>query len=191
MQQNLGDVKKSIQSTDEKVNLFNLDLHQHIASTLNETQDLGDSIQAVQKELMLDIQKVVCGVQCNTKQITELHEDLSDMTLRIQSLDQRVVDLIHKMEAPQHPISRDLVTLQQDVGVLKLDVNHLKAQTHTRSLGVAAQKLQDLDYRSLQDDLNKSLQKLSDLKAECDSVVEHYLQEKETQIKCVQQIQGN
>ena len=114
-------------------------------------------------------------------------EELSDMTLHIQ----RVVDLNRKMEVQQQPINKDLVYLKQDVGVLKLDVDHLKAQTHTRPSGVTAQNLQDPDYRSLQDDLNKSLQELSDLKAERDSVVERYLQEKETQIKCVQQMQGN
>ena len=130
-------------------------------------------------------------MQSNIKQITGLHEELSDMTFHIQSTNQRLVDLNRKMEVQQQPKNKDLVNLKQDVDVLKLDVDHLKPQTHTRPSGVAAQKLQDPNYRSLQDDLNKSLQELSDLKAECDSIVEHYLQEKETQIKCVQQMQGN
>ena len=60
------------------------------------------------------------------------------------------------MEVQQQPINKDLVNLKQDIGVLKLDIDHLKARTHTRLSGVAAQKLQDPDYRSLQDDLNKS-----------------------------------
>ena len=191
MQQNLGDVKKSIKTTDEKVNLFNLELHQHIASTQTEVHDLGDSIRGVQTELTSDIEKVKSDMQGNTKQITGLQDELSDMTLRIQSTDQRVVDLNRKMEVQQQPINKDLVYLKQDVGILKLDVDHLKAQTHTRPSGVTAQELQDPDYRSLQDDLNKSLQELSNLKAERDSVVERYLQEKEIQIKRVQQMQGN
>ena len=113
------------------------------------------------------------------------------MRFHIQSTDQRVVNLNRKMEAQHQPMNKDLVNLKQDVGVLKLDVDHLKARTHTRPSGVIAQKLQDPDYRFLQDDLNKSLQELSDLKAEHDSIVERYLQEKETQIKRVQQMQGN
>ena len=102
-----------------------------------------------------------------------------------------MVDLNCKIEVQEQPKTKDLVNLKQDVGVLKLDVAHLKAQTHTRPSGVTAQELQDPNYRSLQDDLNQSLQELSDLKAERDSVVERYLQEKETQIKGVQQMQGN
>ena len=145
----------------------------------------------MQTELTSHIEKVEGDVQSNTKQITGLQEELSDMTLHIQSTDQRVVDLNHKMEVQQQPINKDLVYLKQDVGVLKLDVDHLKAQTHTRPSGVTAQELQDPDYRSLQDGFNKSLQEVSDLKAEHDSVAERYLQEKETQIKCVQQMQGN
>ena len=145
----------------------------------------------MQTELTSDIEKVKSDMQGKTKQITGLQDELSDMTLRIQSMDQRVVDLNRKMEVQQQPINKDLVYLKQDVGVLKLDVDHLKAQTHTRPSGVAAQELQDPDYRSLQDDLNKSLQELSNLKAERDSVVERYLQEKEIQIKRVQQMQRN
>ena len=191
MQQNLGEVKKSIQTTDEKVNRFNLELHQHITSTQTEVHDLGDSIRGVQTELTSDIEKVKGDVQNKTKQITGLQDELSDMTLRIQSTDQKVVDLNRKVEVQQQPINKDLVYLKQDVGVLKLDVDHLKAQIHTRPSGVETQELQDPDYRSLQDDLNKSLQELSNLKAERDSVVERYLEEKETQIKRVQQMQGN
>ena len=167
MQQNLGDVKKSIKTTDEKVNLFNLELHQHITSTQTEVHNLGDSIRGVQTELTSDIEKVKSDMQGKIKQITGLQDELSDMTLHIQSTDQRVVDLNRKMEVQQQPINKDLVYLKQDVGVLKLDVDHLKA------------------------DLNKSLQELSNLKAEHDSVVERYLQEKEIQIKRVQQMQGN
>ena len=131
MQQNLGDVEKSIQTTDEKVNLFNLELHQHIASTQTEVHHLGDSIRGVQTDLTSDIEKVEGDVQSNTKQITGLQEELSDMTLHIQSMDQRVVDLNRKMEVQQQAINKDLVNLKQDVGVLKLDVDHLKARTHT------------------------------------------------------------
>ena len=91
MQQNLGDVKKSIKTTDEKVNLFNLELHQHIASTQTEVHDLGDSIRGVQTELTSDIKKVKSDMQGKTKQITGLQDELSDMTLRIQSTDQRTL----------------------------------------------------------------------------------------------------
>ena len=130
MQQNLGDVKKSIKTTNEKVNLFNLELHQHIASTQTEVYDLGDSIRGVQMELTSDIEKVKSDMQGNIKQITGLQDELSDMTLRIQSTDLMVVDLNRKVEVQQQPINKDLVYLKQDVGVLKLDVDHLKAQTH-------------------------------------------------------------
>ena len=112
----MGDVKKSIQTTAEKVNLFNLELHQHNASTQTEVHDLGDSIRGVQTELTSKIEKVEGDVQ-STKQITGLQEELSDMTLHIQSMDQRVVDLNCKMEVQQQPINRDLVYLKQDVGV--------------------------------------------------------------------------
>ena len=124
MQQNLGDIKKSIQTTDEKVDFFNLELYQHIASTQTEVHDLGDSIRGVQTELTSDIEKVEGDVQSNTKQITG-QEELSDITLHIQSTDQRVMDLKCKMEVQQQPINKDLVNLKQDVGVLKLDVDHL------------------------------------------------------------------
>ena len=132
MQQNLGDVKKNIKTTDENVNLFNLELYQHIASTQTEVHNLGDSIRGVQTELTPNIEKFKSYVQGNTKQITGLQDELGDMTLRIQSTDQRVVDLNSKMEVQQQPINKDPVYLKQHVGVLKLDVDHLKAQTHTR-----------------------------------------------------------
>ena len=49
MKQNLGDVK-SILTTDENVNLLNLELHQHITSTQTEVHHLDDSIGGVQTE---------------------------------------------------------------------------------------------------------------------------------------------
>ena len=66
MQQNLGDVEKSIRTTDEKVDFFNLELHQHIASTQTEVYDLGDSIRGLETELTSDIQKIESDVQSNT-----------------------------------------------------------------------------------------------------------------------------
>ena len=83
-----------------------------------------------------------------------------------------------------------MINLKQDYGVLKQDIESLSEGGNLLTGGSHCHQCDDPGFKSLEQELNKFFQELSDLRAERDSVIERYAQEKETQVKRLQGIFG-
>ena len=119
-----------------------------------------------------------------------LSDDIGGMSMQLEAIEQTVGDLGRKFESQHQPLAQDVINLKQDYGILKQDIEGLSEGGNLLTGGSRCHQCNDPGFKSLEQELNKYFQELSDLRAERDSVIERYAQEKETQVKRLQGIFG-